>query len=397
MPTSTASGAPDVPDFNLTDEDLRRSFAIKWNYAEPGVLPAWVAEMDVRACPAVQQAMHDAVSHGVFGYPPADERTGLPEATAEFVWARFGWKVDPARVVLTGDVMAGILLVLRELCEPGPVVIPVPSYPPFLDGVPLTGRPVVQVPCRETGATAELDLDAIDRALADGARTVLLANPHNPLGRVWTAEELAALRDVVLRHAARVISDEIHAPLVLPGVRHVPYASLDGTAGHVVTVLSASKAWNLPGLKCAQIVAGSDADAVRLRAVPIVANHGTSPLGILASVAAYRDGGPWLDGLVVELARRCAQFTALMAEHLPHLPYRPPEATYLAWVDARPAAVGETADPAATALARGRVMVHPGRLFGAGYEGFVRINFATSAERLQRIVAALATAWAPPP
>ena len=381
------------PDFDLTDEQLRATRSVKWTFAGPDVLPAWVAEMDVAPCPAVLGALHDALGAAVLGYPALDRDSALPEATAAFAAKRFGWDVDPAAVVSTGDVMAGVMLVLQTLCEPAPVVVPVPSYPPFLAAVPLTGRPLVPVPCAVEAGRPVLDLEAISSALAAGARTVLLANPHNPLGRAFSRAELEGLRDVVLAHGARVISDEIHAPLVLEGATHVPYATVEGTAAHVTTLLAASKAFNLPGLKCAQIVAGSAHDLAALRAVPHVANHGVSSLGVVASVAAYTDGEAWLDSLLDHLAARRRQFGELVAEHLPHLGHTPPEATYLAWLDARPTGLP---DPAAQVLAEGRVLVNSGGDFGSGYEGFVRVNLATSAERLQRVVAGIAAALPPP-
>lgn len=393
--------ATDIPDWDLTDDELRAAGSVKWTWEAADVLPAWVAEMDVRPAPVVLHAMRDAVERGMFGYPPRDDVTGLPEATAAFLNRRFGHLVDPADVILCGDVMAGVRFILEGLCEPAPVVVPVPSYPPFLDIAPVTGRRLVTVPFAtdtpdgrvpgDGSGRAVLDLDAIERELAAGARTVLLAQPHNPMGRAFTPAELADLRDVVVRHGARVISDEIHAPLVLDGARHVPYASVEGTADHVTTLVAASKAWNLPGLKCAQLVTGNPRDRAALRAVPHVVNHGTSPLGIVATKAAYEGGEPWLDGVLAHLAAQRERFGALLAQRLPAVSWTPMEATYLAWVDARGTGL---ADPCGAALEKGRVMVSPGRMFGADYPGFARINLATSVERLERIVDGLALAWA---
>lgn len=380
-------------DFDLTDEELRATGSVKWNWAPDDVLPAWVAEMDVRPCPAVAEAVRDAVDRGMFGYPAPEKGFGLPEATAGFLARRFGQHLDPDLVLGCGDVMAGVRLALDALCEPAPVVVPVPAYPPFLDLVPVTGRQLMTVPAVADGGRWTLDVEAIEAALAAGARTVLLAQPHNPVGRAYTAAELGALRDAVDRHGARVISDEIHAPLVLPGAVHVPYGSLEGTARHATTVLAASKAWNIPGLKCAQVIAGNRRDRATLRAVPPVTNHGTSPLGIVATVAAYEHGEAWLDALVSALADRRELFGRLLAGHLPQVAWTPMEATYLAWVDARGTG---PADPAATALQQGRVMVNPGATFGPGYDGFVRVNLATSASRLRRVVERLADAWPPP-
>src|SRR3982750_4354278 len=214
---------PDLPD-----DDLRRRGTLKWAAAADGERPAWGAETDFEPCPAVLDAVQAAVARGGLGYPPPDDVTGLPQATAAFLARRFGWAVDPGDVQLCGDVMSGVQLALAALTEDAPVVVPTPTYPPLLDVVPLAGRKPVPVPALVDGGRAALDLDGIDAALRDGARTVLLANPHNPLGRVYSRAELEALRDVVLRNGARVVVDEIHAPLVLPGATHLPYAALRG-------------------------------------------------------------------------------------------------------------------------------------------------------------------------
>lgn len=382
---------PDLDDpFAITDDELRRAGSAKWTYPRAGVLPAWIAEMDVRPCPPVFAAVRAAVDRGTFGYPPIDSRAGgLPDAFASFALDRYGWAVDPGLVVACGDVMAGIRFAVETLCDQAPIVVAVPSYPPMLDVVPLTGRKLVTVPALD--AARRLNADAIDAAFAAGARTLLLSSPHNPLGRVWSRPELEALRDVAERHGARVISDEIHAPLVLPGSRHLPYALVEGTSAHVTTVTGASKAWNVPGLKCAQLVPGTAADAAALAAAPHVANHGVSPLGLVASVAAYREGGPWLDRVVAGLEHRRDQLVGLMAERLPQVAWTPPEATYLAWLDLRGTGID---DPIGRALVAGRVMVSRGADFGAGFERFTRIAFATSSERLDRIVDGLTRAWA---
>jgi cystathionine beta-lyase len=394
MTTAAQTTQEAVEVVDLSDEELRARGGIKWTMPAPDVLPAWVAESDVAPAPVITQQLHALVDRGDFGYPPLDTDTGVPEALTRFAASRWNWNVDPSRVVLTGDVMAGVLLALTTLCESAPVVVPTPAYPPFLEVVPLAGLRLVTVPI-DPGSPAELDLEGIAAALTAGARTVLLSNPHNPWGRAFTRAELEGLRDVVARHGARVISDEIHAPLVLPGATHVPYASLDGTADHVTTVLSASKAWNLPGLKCAQVVAGNDGDVARLRGVPLIANHGVATPGIAATLAAFGDGVPWLDAWVQRLGDNRDLFTRLVAERLPGVRMRRLEATYLAWLDVRALGFGgvDQPDPSEVALHRGRVMVNDGRTFGPGGDGHVRVNLATSAERIERIVGALAHAW----
>src|SRR5690242_700970 len=179
MDVDQTSSALQGDPFDLTDDDLRAAWSVKWTLPPAGVLPAWVAEMDARPCPPVHAAVRTAVERGTFGYPPFDALTDLREVFADFAAARYGWQVDPALVVSTGDVMAGVRFVLETLCERAPVVVPVPSYPPLLHVVPITGREVVTVPALD--AERRLDVPAIEAAFAAGARTLLLSNPHNPL------------------------------------------------------------------------------------------------------------------------------------------------------------------------------------------------------------------------
>ena len=350
---------------DLSDRELRERAGAKWTAAGPDVLPAWVAEMDFALAEPITAALHDAVDRGAVGYSPSDARTGVAEALATFATDRWSWALDPAHVVLVPDVMSGIELVLRTLCEDAPVVVPTPAYPPFLDVVPLTGRTLVPLPLSPDGP-AVLDLDRLDAALAAGARTVLLCQPHNPWGRVFTRGELEGLRDVVVRHGARVISDEVHAPLVLKGATHVPYATLDGTAAHTSTVLSAAKAWNLPGLG----VPRSSRAPRRTPAssAPCPWSPSTAPRRWVWSAPSrptararrgWRSCGdvstataPCSPSSSPSCCRRCAR--------------RRLEATYLAWLDVRGLGLE---DPAGLALRDGRVLVSDGARFGPGGAG----------------------------
>ena len=376
---------------DLTDDEARRALVLKWGDVDADVLPAWVAEMDYALAPPVAAALEDALAAGITGYPSLRPGGRLGEAYAGFARRHFGQEVDPTQVAPVCDVTAGIRLALDVLSDPGPLVLPTPSYPPQLNVAQVTGRGLVEVPLSPDAVAtgARLDLDAIDEALGDGARTVLLTQPHNPLGHVHTREELEALRDLVTRHGARVISDEIHAPLVLPGATHVPYLSLPGTADHAVAVVAASKAFNIAGLRCAQIVTADEATHRRLVDIPEVRNDSWSPLGVEAAVAAYDEGDEWLAALVDRLDAQRTLLRELLAERLPEARMRPLEATYLAWLDLR--AYGHD-DPAATALAKGRVQLEPGHRFQPGLTGHVRLNLATSPERLDEIVRRLTTA-----
>ena len=375
---------------DLTDDEARRALLAKWGVPDD-VLPAWIAEMDYAPAPVITEALQHAVADGVFGYPAFEGGEDLAEAYAGFAARRFGHHVDPGLVLPVVDVTAGVRVALDLLCEPGPLVMPIPGYSPQLAIAEITGRERWDLVVDPDAERAELDLDRLYALFRDGARTLLLTQPHNPWGRAFTRAELEGVRDVVVRHGARVISDEIHAPLVLPGAEQVPYLTVEGTAEHTTAVVAASKAFNIAGLKCAQIVAGTAADLARITSAPYARNDSWSTLGVVASVAAYADGDPWLDALLARLDAQRSLLRELLATHLPQARMRPLEATYLAWLDLR--AYGHD-DPAAVALELGRVRLAPGHDYQPGLPGHVRLNIATSPERLTEVVRRLAAALA---
>ena len=377
---------------DLTDAEARAALVCKWGEVEPDVLPAWVAEMDYAIAEPIADALHRAVSLGMTGYPRLGGGGPLGEAYAGFAQRQFGHSVSAEWVVPTVDVTAGVRLALDTVVGPGGLVMPVPGYSPQLDIAAITGRERFDLLVDPDAARAELDLDQLDHHFAHGARVLLLTQPHNPWGRVFTRAELEGVRDVVLRHGAFVISDEIHAPLVLDGAEHTPYLSVEGTADHTVAVVAASKAFNIAGLKCAQVVTASPTLHAAIEGAPMARNDSWSVLGVEASVAAYTLGDAWLAALRTRLSAQRDLLGELLAEHLPLARMRPLEATYLAWLDLR--AYGHD-DPAAIALERMRLKVAAGHEYQPGLPGHVRLNIATSAERLREIVHRLAMAVTP--
>jgi cystathionine beta-lyase len=370
-------------------DTLRRRRSSKWVEHPPDVLPAFVAEMDVALAPPVRDALVKAIELGDLGYT---EPGRVFESFAAFAGRRLGWEPDPGRVRLVPDVMAGIVEVLRVLTAPGDdVVITPPVYPPFFGGILEAGRRLVEVPL----AGGELDLDALEAAFAGGARAFLLCNPHNPTGRVLeraVVEEVAALS---ARHDVLVIADEIHAPLALPGVTHTPFPALGESRS--VTLTSASKAFNLAGLKCAFAVAGSEAVARELDRLPEEVRYRAGLLGVIASQAAFDHGDAWLDDLLAALDANRRRLAELLAEHLPGVGYLPPQASFLAWLDCRALGLGD--DPAAAFLQRGRVALVAGADFGAPGRGHARLNIGTSEALLSEAVRRMAAASkaSPPP
>lgn len=373
---------------DYTDAEARAALPLKWGDVPAGTIPAWVAEMDYAPAPAVAAAVSAAVSRGQLGYPPFDDHpvvTGLEEAFRGFAARHWSWTVPAGSTTVTADVVSGLRLVLETLCPPGPVVIPLPCYPPFRTVVSLAGRQAAYVELDPDSETATLDLAAVEAHFEAGARTLLLCSPHNPWGRVFSRAELEGVRDLAARYGARVVVDEVHAPLVLPGAQFVPYLAVDPSA---VLVTSHSKSFNTPGLRCAQVVTLDPGDAERFAAIPFEANNGYTTLGMLAGTAAWRDSDLWLHTLRNRLDVLREDLADLVATHLPQARMRPLEATYLVWLDLRAYGV---ADPAGAALEHG-VRLAPGHDYQPGLEGHVRLNMATSADRLAEIVRRLGAA-----
>jgi cystathionine beta-lyase len=362
---------------------------MKWRTHPADVIPLWVAEMDVPLAAPVADALRHAIDLGDTGYPAGND---FARALATFAAHRWHWDDFPAeRTCVVPDVMMGIVEVLRLVTEPGDaVIVNAPVYPPFYAFVTHGGRRIVESPLNAGG---RIDLDVLGdtfkqvNTISDRA-VFLLSNPHNPTGAVHTPAELREVAELACRHGVRVIADEIHAPLVLPGAEFTPYLSVPGS-GNAFALTSASKAWNLSGLKAALVVAGPAA-AADLRRMPEEVSHGPSHLGVIAHTAAFRDGGDWLDALLEGLDHNRTLLGQLLTEHLPQLGCIRPEGTYLAWVDCRalgvdtdepPGGPGVVADMAGAArmfLDRARVALSSGHVFGTGGAGWVRLNFATS-------------------
>lgn len=383
---------PDTATF-LSLEQLRHRRSVKWRQHPDDVLPLWVAEMDVALAPAVARALTAAVARGDTGYSDGGH---VRESWAAFSAGRFGWAPDPDRTSLAADVLAGIAAVLRSATPPGAgVVINPPVYPPFRECIEGAGRTVVEVPLApgDDGAWS-LDLDGLAEAFHAGAAAHVLCHPHNPTGSVWTRADLTAVADLAARHDVLVIADEVHAPLTYAGTTFVPWLSIDHDgAQRGVAVTSASKAWNVPGLKTALVPAGVEA-APAVAALPWLVQAGAGLLGTIAAEAAFTDGVGWLDDLVGRLDANRLLLTDLLAGHLPAVRYRPPAATYLAWLDCRPLGLGD--DPAAVFLDRGRVALNAGHTFGGVVgRGHVRLNLGTSPELLTAAVERMAAAVSP--
>jgi cysteine-S-conjugate beta-lyase len=370
--------------------ELRRRTSAKWRTYPPDVLPLPVAEMDFPVAGPVAEALHAAIRRSDLGYASPDP--GLAEALGGFAARRWGWQVDPAQVTLAPEVGVAIVEVLRLLVRPGDrVVINPPVYDSFFPWVAEAGCRLVEVPLRQTGDGWALDLDAIQAAFQDGARVHLLCSPHNPTGTVHARQDLERLAALAARHGVTVLSDEIHAPLVLPGRTHHPFVSVSPeAAAHGLVFTSASKAWNLAGLKCAAVVTADPATRRLVERLPEELPWRVGQLGVLGGIAAFQDGEPWLEEVLGVLDHHRQYLAELLAARLPAIRYRPPEASYLAWLDCRALRLGD--DPSAAFLARGRVALSPGPSFGRPGAGHARLNMGTSRQILAAAVDRMASA-----
>lgn len=371
---------------------LRRRTSEKWRGFPDDVLPLPVAEMDYPLAEPIAAALHAAIDRSDTGYVSGSR--GVADAFAGFAARRLGWQVDPERVTTTADVSLGIVEILRQTTSPGDaVVVTPPIYPPFFDLPPEAGCTVAPVPMR--GGIEEgwhLDLEGIDAAFAAGATAMLLCNPHNPIGWVPPRDELEALAELAATHGTTIVADEVHGPLVQPGVDYTPFLTVsDAAREHGVAVTAASKAFNIAGLKCALMVSASArADGV-IAAMPYEVAWRTSQFGAIASIAAFEHGDRWLDGVLGSLDDNRRLLAELLAEELPGVGYRMPDATYLAWLDL--SALGWGDDPAAYALEHSRVALGNGPQFGAGVgAGHARLNFACTPEVLGEAITRLADA-----
>ena len=378
----------ETPDFNATTlEALRRRRGAKWNRYPPDVLPAWVADMDFDPAAPIRAGIERMMEAGDLGYSPKLPESGLPEAFAAWAARRFpGWEASPQRMVAIADIVQGIHLAIEAYTRPGDGICTLtPVYPPFLQAVAETGRRLDHCTMVRGGDRYEIDFDALRAAIDGRTRILLLCTPHNPLGRVFERGELEELARIAIERDLVVIADEIHADVVYRGHRHIPFASLGPEAeARTVTMTSATKSFNIAGLRCALVIFGSDRLAERFNAWPERIRGAVSCFGVEATRIAWTECDEWLDALLAHLEGNRDFLHAFVRERLPGIRMVLPAATYLGWLDCRE--YGLEPDPYRWFLDRARVGFNDGRDFGDGGEGHVRINFATSRAILTQVL-----------
>lgn len=363
-------------DFDKTI-DRRATNSYKWDSAPEGVLPMWVADMDFRTAPAIIDALQKRVAHGIFGY------TRVPDAYYDAVTSwfsrRHGWDIDREWIIYTSGVVPAVSAVIKALTVPGDkVIVQTPVYNCFFSSIRNNGCEIVSNPLRRTADTYEMDFDALERCAADPrAKVMLLCNPHNPAGRVWTPDELTRLGNICLRNGVTVVTDEIHCELVYQGFKYTPFASLSDAFLHrSVTCVSPSKAFNIAGLQIANIVAFDNDLRSRIdKAININEVCDVNPFGVAATIAAYNEGEEWLNQLVDYLHGNYEAMAEFCRRELPEFPITRLEGTYLVWMDC--SSLGMPSDALEHALLDdARLWLNAGTMYGAEGEGYMRWNIA---------------------
>jgi len=372
----------------LSLADLRTRPGAKWQVPGAQLLPAWVADMDFPVAEPVRDALRGVVAGGDYGYPDwPGGASPLRQAFVDRMSERFDWRPDVAHVREFTDVTQAVQAVLHLATEQGDgVALHTPAFGPFVRSIENMGRRLMPIPMVDTpsGWTFDLDRFAAD-LVGSSCRVLLLVNPQNPTGRVFSHAELRGLADLAERHGLLVISDEIHSDLTYRPHRHIPFASLDpATAERTVTLTSASKAFNLAGLRCAVGHIGPAWLRREFAALPPNLLGSVGLLAAQATLAAWTAGDGWLDSVGSYLDRNRAMVADTLARRAPEIRHHLPEATYLAWLDCR--ALGWGDDPAAAFRDLAGVELSPGPSFNPGGDGFVRLNFATSTPMLRRIL-----------
>ena len=370
----------------LALKDLRKHRSEKWRIFPGDVLPLPVAEMDFPVAAPIRKLLVEMVENSDLGYlGPIPE---LGQAFSAFAKRRWGWNADAGQVRIAADVGVGVVEVLRVLTSPGDkILINSPVYPNFWSWSAEVHLKEIDIPFLESESTVNgshwiIDWDGIERAYASGIKAHLISNPHNPLGRVFTHDELARLAELAARYQVYILSDEIHAPLTFAESTFTPFLQVSDQARKFgITITSASKGWNIAGLKCAIILTENAPLFEKLNAIAAATHYRASLFGGFASAVAFSEGEPWLNAVLLELDKNRTLVADLIAELTPSIRYRIPNSSYLAWLDLTALALGE--DPAARLIEKARVAFVPGLRFGKEYSQFVRLNFATSPEILR--------------
>ena len=383
-----------MEQFLLGADQLRGRGGGKWTKYPADVIPAFVADMDFKVAPAVQTAITQFTDTQDYGYGTMTDAIPLFDAFAAWMARRHRWQPDPTLTHANTDVIQGLVAMLVAFTAPGDgIIVQTPIYPPFLRFVASTGRRLVENPLVDDGTRFVMDLEGLER-VAPQATMILLCNPHNPTGRVLERAELEGIAAIAAAHNLMIVSDEIHSDLVYPGATHIPMETIEAAVERTVTLTSATKGFNIAGLRTSIAHFGSAGLKEKFdKAVPERLLGGPSRVGVAATIAAWCDAEDWLDTVMVYLDRNRRRVAEWAAQA--NLAHYMPEATYLAWMNCRHIDVKEGLTPQQHMLENAKVALSDGTEFGEPGHGHVRLNFATSEEILEEILGRLGGALTP--
>ena len=356
----------------------RGTNSYKWDSTDDkDVLPMWVADMDFQTAPCIINALKKRVDHGIFGY------TRVPEEYYEAVISWFGrrhsWQPRREWFIYTSGVVPALSAIIKALAKEGDRILTLtPVYNCFFSSIRNNGCELSSCALRYENNTFSIDYDDLERRAADSKTTLmLLCNPHNPSGRVWTREELQRIGEICIKHNVIVVSDEIHCEIVHPVYKYIPFASIsEEFQKHSVTCISPSKAFNIAGLQIANIITANDEWRQRIdKAININEVCDVNPFGVIATIAAYNEGGEWLDQLLRYIHANYLFFKAYCEEHLPQLPVAPLQGTYLAWMDCRQLGI-PSEELEEELMKNAKLWLNAGSMYGREGEGFMRWNLA---------------------
>jgi len=388
--------SPPTISFELSQSALQARRNAKWNQYDADVIPAFVADMDFAVAAPIQAAIERIVRDRDYGYPlrNGDKADRLvANAFAERMASRFGWELSADLVVPMADLVQGTYAPILAFSDPGDgVVLQVPNYPPFRDAIATTERQLLPLPMRDDGTRYVFDMAELAKLVDKRTRVFILCNPQNPTGRVFARDELLVLGHFAIEHDLIVVSDEIHSDLTYPGHQHIPFASLGpDIAARTVTINSATKSFNIPGLRCAVVAFGNEALRNRYhKRIPLRLTGQANIVGADATAAAWRECQPWLDAVMAHLLKARNRVVDVLAAEAPSIRLHAPEATYLAWLDCRK--LGLSASAFQFFLEKARIGFSAGETFDPDCGQYVRLNFATSMPILDEILDRFITA-----
>lgn len=373
------------------DEAVERegTFCVKYDlrkevFGNQDVIPMWVADMDFKTPDFIIDSLHKRLEHEICGYSfrPAEYFSTI----SEWLEKRHGWKIDKDWICFSPGIVPALNFCTLAFTKPGEsIIVQPPVYFPFFSAIEAHGRKLIFNNLKEADQKYRMDFESLLKAITPDTRMIMISSPHNPVGRVWTREELQPLADICLKNNILIVSDEIHSDLVMPGYKHIPIASLsEEIASRTITLVAPSKTFNLAGLATSSVIISNPELRKSFNSIVDSLHVGNGNLfGTIASVSAYRNGQEWLDQLINYISGNISLVEDFCLERIPEIIPVTTEATYMVWLDCRKLGMNGK-DLNSFFVNKAGTGMNEGSTFGTGGEGFMRMNVATTSKTLQR-------------